>query len=978
MKRVLALSLVLAVAGCDDDADADAGPGGDAGPTIDAGPGGDAGPGETDLALEGLDGPVEVLIDDRGMPHIYATTVNDLALVNGYVMARDRFIQMEFLRRLATGRLAAVLGNFDASLVEGDRDFRFLGFRRVAQQTYDGLAADDRTKVYVDAFVAGINQYIAQVIEDPGYQPPAGLELFNAIRAADDFGPWDPVDVLALARFQSWNLSYDAGADTARTERLMGTRAAFPADGDLDGPTGPMLSDPRLADRVGLYADFFSEVQARRVYSRDGFNDGTTMAIRPASGLPAQVPQVVMPPLETVRAGRRFFERLDNHRFNVRDPHMGSNSWVVAAEHTANGNAILANDPHLALPAPGVWWYVHLNTAEMGGEEDFDVQGVGFAALPGVVLGYNRNLAWSATTTGYDATDVYAEQVTFRNDGTLAAPDWTPVSVLFNGTQVALESVTERILNAGGEDEDFVIYQVPHHGNIIAESITPPELPVDNGMTAVGSALSVRYTGDEPSNELAFFSGLWTAEDIDEALLALDNFQVGAQNFSFVTQDSIAWSTRSRIPIRAAAACSFRVEPDGQISGVSPLFVLPGQGGFEWEGNLPDAAIPHDIDPARGYIANANQDNVGVTEDGNPCNDAYYLGGGFAVGYRMGRIVERLDEEIAAGDITTAEMIALQAETRSSLGSTLRDPIVASLTQALTDPSGDPALRAVVTAAGPDRMRDVEDVRDRLMAWSLETPHGVGATDPDEVADSIATTIFNAAWIRIANLAFGDEERRIGRGMNSQARPRMLEWAMRPAAEQDGFLYTYRERYIGINGWNDTVVWDDLDTELLTETRNERVLSGVLEALDWLEGELGSDLEQWRWGRLHAVRFDQVVPPVADPGIVSIPPVGSEQFPIGFPRHGDYGAVDVGNFSTSNGTRFTFGSGASQRVVVEMTPDGPAAFNALPGGQHEDPASPHHADEAELWRVNEQPPLYFDRADVEAAMESRLEFVPAS
>ncbi len=976
MKRYLTVGLwlALATAGCDDgdggsDAGMDSGP-----PVVDDGGDQDAGEQATPLTLEGLDGDVEVIVDDRGMPHIYATTINDLAIANGYLMAQDRFIQMEFLRRLATGRITEVLGVVDPSQIDSDRNFRFLGLARVAQETYDGLAADDPSKLYVDALTSGINQYIERVIMDPEYQPPVGLELFNIIRANPNFGPWSPADIFALGRFQAWNLSYDAGDDTGRTERLMGVRAAFP----FDGVVGSDPPDPRLADRVGLYADFFSEVQARRVYTRTGFPDGTTTAVRPPNvERPIHTPELTAVGLELARRASAFFDRLDANRMNVRDPHIGSNSWVVHGDHTESGNSILSNDPHLSLVAPGVWWYVHLNTAEQSGEQDIDVQGVGFAALPGVVLGYNRDLAWSATTTGYDVTDVYAEQVTFVNDGTAAAPVWRPQSVLFNGSQVALTSVTEMIGTPSGTEE-FVIWQVPHHGNIIPDTIMPPTVTPapDTGGTAVGSALSVRYTGDVVSNELAFFNGLWTAESIDDAMAAQNNFVFGAQNFSFVTATDIAWSTQARIPQRSAAACSFGISATGEVTGTSPLFVLPGQGGFEWESDLDESRIPHDVNPTRGYIATANQDNVGVTDDGNPCNDTYYLGGGFAVGYRQGRIVERLDAAVTAGGITTDDMIELQAETRSSLGETMRDAIVASLDHALGDPSDDPALQAAVTAAGA-RMSDVQDARDRLMAWTLETPHGVGATDAAVIADSIATTIFNASWIRIANLAFGDEESRIGRGMPSQYRPRMLEWSLMPAAMQDGFLYTYRADYNGVTGYNDTVVWDDLDTTGVTETRDERVLSGVLEALTWLESELGSDKETWRWGRLHAVRFDQVVPSASGVDLVSIPPSNSTEFPLGFPRHGDYGAVDVGNFSTSSGTSFTHGSGASQRLVVEMTPTGPRPFNALPGGQVEDPMSPHHADEAELWRMNQQPALYFDRADVEAHMESTFTITPA-
>ena len=235
---------------------------------------------------------------------------------------------------------------------------------------------------------------------------------------------------------------------------------------------------------------------------------------------------------------------------------------------------------------------------------------------------------------------------------------------------------------------------------------------------------------------------------------------------------------------------------------------------------------------------------------------------------------------------------------------------------------------------------------------------------------------------RLIGLAFQDEADLIGRRPGSSQAARMLEWAMMEPAEQQALpLYTFAEDYRHgsaaedvVSGWNDTVLWDDVGTDDVVETRDERVVRAVLAAVEWLEAELGADWDAWRWGRLHAVRFEQVVPAIADPGIISIPPVGSEEFPIGFPRDGDYGAVDVGNFDLWDGEAFTHGSGPSQRLVVEMSPDGPAAFNALPGGQSEDPESPHHDDEAQLWIENEQPPMYFERADVDANAEATLRF----
>ena len=100
------------------------------------------------------------------------------------------------------------------------------------------------------------------------------------------------------------------------------------------------------------------------------------------------------------------------------------------------------------------------------------------------------------------------------------------------------------------------------------------------------------------------------------------------------------------------------------------------------------------------------------------------------------------------------------------------------------------------------------------------------------------------------------------------------------------------------------------------------------------------------------------------------------EYPEGFPRHGDSGNVDPGNFGLWNTERFSFGSGASQRLVVEMTPEGPRAFNAIPGGQSIDPDSPHKADEAMLWIRNEQPAMHFEQADIEAHAERRLRFRP--
>lgn len=918
-------------------------------PVVDGGRG-DAGPVtrledlpiDEELSLDGLDGEVDVVYDDRGVPHIYATTMHDLLLVEGYLMARDRFAQMEFIRRNVLGRLAEVAGGLAPSLVDDDYDNRVNGYARMGRQVWAAMEdstepGDVRAREAAIAFVDGINQYKHRIVggdEDPVVP---GAEVFGVIVGSEHFTDWEPADIFAMARFQAMELSYDPGDDSGRSRALAGVLAAFP-----DG-------DPRHA----AYADLFGELPARAVFTREGFNDGTTEALVPDFTPRPRLSPTFLAPRSTLDAAQPFFDRLEERhaRLGLGDEHRGSNNWLVGGSLTESGHPILSNDPHLSLISPPVWWYVHLNTARMSGEEMVDAEGVAFAGLPGVVLGFNRNIAWGATTTGYDVTDAYLEHIT---EGTGGAPDTVRFDAdgdgdLSDATEVAIVTEMETIHVASGADVVRPIQYVPHHGVIIPDSRTA--VPGEPGHF---TALSIAYTGHDVSNELGYFVELLTAANMAEAAVAQDYFRVGSQNFIVIDADEIRWSSESRIPVRDDRATDLMIDTDGNFTGDCPIFVLDGTGGeHEWTGDLPETLVPHDEDPARGWIATANQDNVGVTADGNPCNDPHYLGGGFDYGWREDHIVGRLTELATRGDVTVADMQALQALTTSSTGTAMRDEIVAILgdTAAITDLGLDAA----------DQTR-LADARSRLMAWSLETPHGVGATAPAEIADSVATSIFNAAITRIIPAALDDEAMVIGSRPGNDDALRWLEMAL-----------TDPSRFYAVDADGESVMWDDLETTGETETREAIVIGGVLAGLDFLEAELGATVDMWRWGRLHTVRFESILP--ALPGFsdeISIPTEADPMFGDGFPRHGDWGAVDVGNFGMWGTTNFSHGSGASQRLVVEMLDDGPHAYNALPGGQSIDSRTSHHDDEAEHWIANEAPELAFREADVLTHAERRV------
>ncbi len=888
-----------------------------------------------EITLPALDAAVDAVIDDRGIPHIYAATPEDAIRVQGYLMARDRMAQMEFLRRAIEGRLAEVAGNLDASMVASDRSSRLLGFHRQAAAAYEGLAPDDPSKMVLDAFSEGITAYIQRIRGGEASLP--GNFLPTLLRA-ELLTDWTGPNTEALARYETYLLSFSGWADVDWSLALAGAAAAFPADSD----------DPRLAARAGAFADMWPLAPAEPAYTLEGFFD---LGVRSARPLPPRAPAPAarwLPRVELLRRAQPMLQQMKKLRDRVFGG--GSNSWIVSGAHTASGHPILANDPHLSLSSPPVWWLNHINTARAGG--DWDVMGVSFAGTPGITLGFNRNVAWGATVNNYDVTDVYQEVIT---PGGGDAPD----TVLFEQEQVPLETIEETIVVAGAPDVDLTIEVVPHHGPLI------PDTRTEDG------ALALKWVGFTPSNELRTFIGFNLAETVGDVAAAMEHFKVGGQNIVAAdTAGNILWTTRCEVPVRAAAALSW--DP-ATMSGLHPGLVLPGTGDCEWIGWLDDAAIPHAENPEAGWLATANQDAVGTNRDGNPLNDEHFLTTNANLGHRQARLLALLEPLVAAGGITVEQMQQMQADHRSPLGAKLTGALVAALDRALEErasPGSHADLQALVAGADTAALDQLAAMRDRLDAWeSFDTPAAVeGDPSAAAIADSVAATLFNATLPRLLHLAFDDEVERIGVRPSGSLVIRTLQFAILEPSR----LASY-DAELG-----DSVLWDDLNTEDVEESRDERMVRAALDALAWLEAEFATAaMEQWRWGALHTVRFEDMFGLAAfGQDIFSIPPPDDPDYPHGFPRHGDNHVVDASAYDNWSTTDFSYDHGPSQRLVVELDPDGPRAHTVIPGGNQHDPALPHHADEAELWRRNLAPRLAFTESEVVAAAESRLRFTP--
>ncbi len=880
--------------------------------------------------IVGMDGPVDVVVDHYGWPHIYATTLRDAAYVEGLLMARDRMAQMDVLRRLASGTLAAAFGALSSGLVDQDLASRVLGLHRAAQAIYDAMPPG-RPRTALDAFSAGVNKYLTD-IRSGRAQPPAGTSLV----LSGDTPAWTSVDSLTLGRYQSYALSYDADGDIARTQLLTAAHSTF--------DTADATAHPDLAARHGFGLDVLNFTPPASTTVLQNFYQSGSMGLMSSGGMGNANAALYANAQPTLR----LFRDIAAPMFG---PGGGSNNWVVLGSATANGHALLENDPHLALTEPAVWWGVHLTVPT--GPDALDVAGVTFAGIPGVILGYNTHVAWGATTAYYDVTDVYQETIV---PGTNGAPD----GVMFNGTVVPLQTIVEPVDTGTGTTIMARIEVVPHHGPILP-TISGGMIQPRTGATA----LSVRWTGQQPSSEFAVFVGYMYANSVADAIAAAQQFGVGAQNFVFAdVSGAVAYDSHAQIPIRAPGARTWN--PTTNPMGTLPCFVLPGTGEAEWTGNLPEAQIPHaNGSAALPFIATANNDQTGEVANGNPLTLPVYLGCVWDPGWRAQRITQLLST--LGHPATLADMQSIQNDHHEMSAARFAPFIQAALVRLAaerTTSGASPDLTAFATASAA-RAAAITDAGARLMAWTYDTPSGMEAgTTPANLSDSVATSIFQAWLVRLLSDAFDDEFNLVSPATDLGNRMTLALYLL----EHPTSAHTYDMAS------GQSILWDDIRTTTVHETRDLIIVRALDEALQDLETRsMGASASAWLWGNYHTLTLSSIIP---GPGsALSIPPPGDSMYPHGYPRPGAIGTIDVADPGTT-GTDWTYAQGPSQRFSVEMDPAGPRGFNALPGGQSIDATSPHHADEWNLWRVNLVHAIPFRPAEVAASSEARLQFHP--
>jgi penicillin amidase len=531
-----------------------------------------------EIQLSGLDGPVNVYRDYMGIPHIYAASLHDLFMAQGYVHAQDRFWQMDFWRHTGSGRLSEMFGE---TQVETDAFLRTLGWRQVAEQE---LASYDPESVAIlNAYAEGVNAYLADhqgtaisleygilKILTPGYKPE----------------PWTPVNTLTWGKAMAWDLGGNMVNEIERAILLK------------------TLTPEQVAELFPAYpADH--------------------PVIVPEMGQAAAIPSTVrsLPNLDWASVERRF-SALDA-LLGPSGAGIGSNSWAVSGSLTASGMPLLANDPHLSIQMPSIWYQIGLNCRPVSAACPFEVAGFSFAGVPGVVIGHNQNIAWGFTNTGPDVMDLYIEKIN---------PD-NPSQYEYNSQWVDMTLRTETINVGGGEPVPLTVRSTLH-GPIISDVYGKlTDFNTKAGVTLPENyAISLRWTALEPSTNFPAIWGFDKAANWEEFRQAASKFNAPAQNLLYAdVQGNIGYQMPGNIPIRKNG--------DGTLP-------VPGwTDEYEWTGYIPFDELPYVFNPSKGYIVAANNAVVGT---GYP----YLITKDWNYGVRANRIVNMIENAPGPIDIT--------------------------------------------------------------------------------------------------------------------------------------------------------------------------------------------------------------------------------------------------------------------------------------------------------------------------------------
>jgi penicillin amidase len=522
-----------------------------------------------DIKLRGLHAPVEVYRDSFAIPHVYARDEHDLYMAVGYLLAEDRLWQMDMLRHVAEGRLSEIFGK---DYTDADVLLRALRFRDKSEKIL--AQADPSSLEALNAFAEGVNQFIAN--NDHNLPPEFTILKYKPEK-------WEPFHSLNMIGYMAWDLK------AGWSEILLST---------IRKTVDSLRYNQLLPDLLRAQPVVFP---------------GNEQKVNTSALLPHML-------LETASLQQLGADVLD-----------GSNNWAVSGSKSNTGMPLLANDMHLGLSVPGIWYQMHQVV-----EGKLNVTGLVLPGAPVIICGHNDSIAWGMTNTYVDNLDFYEEKVNPNDSGQYG----------YNGEWRNFDVQKVIIKISSGEQVERTL-RFSHRGPIVSSFKKMP-----------GKAVSMHWVGDEMSDEFRSIFLLNHANNWND-------FKTALKTFTSISQNIVYADRKGNIGLFCAAGIPIR-KRDIAIG------ILPGQTDeYDWKGYIPFEELPFIFNPANNYVASANNRTA-------PPDYPYHIGTWYAHPSRYMRITELLS---AKEILSVEDFEAIQLDQQSKLAEEYMPSILGALSK---------------------------------------------------------------------------------------------------------------------------------------------------------------------------------------------------------------------------------------------------------------------------------------------------------
>ena len=978
------------------------------------------------ITLTGLSDEVRVYRTELNVPHIFARSALDRYRTMGFIMAKDRYAQIDLGRRVGQGRIGELVGSFGEEI---DRQTRNRGLAEVAKRLWEAMS--ETRKAEFDAFASGINDYI-RAVQAGTYEAPEEFDILRGLvgvsKPEDLMEPLSGEDLMGMTAVVVSRLGFE-DSEIARTERLETLPTLF------DG-----LPDEEALKEAFMGAIWNDIVPYHKLSEAPGFglngaygtpDATTTVAEKAQSPSLHEVRALNLPKsikTRALRANQTFNQWVTRRGKEV----YGSNAWAVTSDGIEGGGALLAGDGHLELSVPSLFYQMCVDDSYFG-TSDFKTCGLYFPGLPYMAVGTNGHIAWSQTYLYADITDWYREEVQLDAEGkpqaTLFQGEWKPLSI-------HTETFQTRQSDGSYKETSFDYYttfdgrRLLNLEGIETSRVGPSTVtmdgllinPSDTNDDGVVHGLSFDWTAFDIASTLDAVAGFSEAKSVDEFREKTRGLVAYAQNILVADKHGdVLFTPYNAMPCRD----HLPLKDGGWVEGADPQYIIDGTryGGFEiplTSNGMPDESfqaqpqrcvipfdeMPQAKTPEEGFVMSANHDIAGTSFDNDLSNDLHYLGGFWYPAFRAHTIHSHLETLVTQRSANIETMAELQGNHDSTMGQLLTPYILGAIERAklITETSTDPQ-EINLRATYQNKSSQFDNAQDYLEEWvAAQAPASSGVdTFYQQVTDeerrySVATTLFNVWYRRMLENTFSDERldwlwtgvdtRRLGRVL-----PRML--ANRGAEPQN-----QRTDFISARG--ESIFFDNLNTEEV-ESSDELILTTLSDVFSELserqsgtgQGGFGTDdMSKWLWGMRHQVLFRSLLGSVAEDnpivGLIGLSfsittdnlpllgPDGDEDDPrfelINFPRNGDYYAVDSAG-APLDANHFFYSYGPVMRMVFHLTPDRVKGVNIVPGGQSANTEDDHFADQAALWLGNQTVPVRYHIDDLLDGIVSSERFI---